>query len=94
MQNEIRDKSNAALLWLSVRLSLVILPHQFGGPADTVGKTACRRRSQVCSQLFSEGIRSRLGYATSTDGTHFQREKTPVFYPDNDSQKELKVWYK
>ena len=25
---------------------------------------------------------SRLGYATSTDGTHFQREKTPVFYPD------------
>ena len=32
---------------------------------------------------------SRLGYATSTDGTHFQREKTPVFYPDNDSQKEL-----
>ena len=32
---------------------------------------------------------SRLGYANSTDGTHFQREKTPVFYPDNDSQKEL-----
>lgn len=32
---------------------------------------------------------SRLGYATSTDGMHFQREKTPVFYPANDSQKEL-----
>lgn len=32
---------------------------------------------------------SRLGYATSTDGIHFQREKSPVFYPDNDSQKEL-----
>ena len=32
---------------------------------------------------------SRLGYATSTDGTHFKREKAPVFYPDTDSQKEL-----
>ena len=32
---------------------------------------------------------SRLGYASSTDGMHFNRLSTPVFYPDNDSQKEL-----
>ncbi|MBK0379671.1 glycoside hydrolase family 130 protein [Mucilaginibacter segetis] len=30
---------------------------------------------------------SRLGYASSSDGLHFVRRKTPVFYPDNDSQK-------
>ena len=30
---------------------------------------------------------SRLGYASSKDGLHFQRSKTPVFYPANDSQK-------
>ncbi|TWR28164.1 hypothetical protein FPZ42_02830 [Mucilaginibacter achroorhodeus] len=30
---------------------------------------------------------SRLGYAISKDGLHFKRDKTPVFYPDNDSQK-------
>ena len=30
---------------------------------------------------------SRLGYAESKDGLHFQRHKTPVFYPANDSQK-------
>ncbi|MDR1683283.1 MAG: glycoside hydrolase family 130 protein [Candidatus Symbiothrix sp.] len=32
---------------------------------------------------------SRLGYASSTDGLHFNRQSTPVFFPDNDSQKEL-----
>lgn len=30
---------------------------------------------------------SRLGYASSTDGLHFNRSKTPVFYPAEDSQK-------
>ncbi|GAB2705574.1 glycoside hydrolase family 130 protein [Mucilaginibacter koreensis] len=30
---------------------------------------------------------SRLGYASSTDGYHFNRSTTPVFYPANDSQK-------
>jgi predicted GH43/DUF377 family glycosyl hydrolase len=30
---------------------------------------------------------SRLGLAISTDGIHFQRNSTPIFYPDNDSQK-------
>ena len=30
---------------------------------------------------------SRIGLAKSTDGTHFTRMPTPVFYPDNDAQK-------
>ena len=30
---------------------------------------------------------SRLGYASSTDGLHFKRRSTPVFYPGNDDQK-------
>ncbi len=32
---------------------------------------------------------SRLGYASSTDGLHFQAESAPVFYPANDAQKEM-----
>ncbi|MDR0824014.1 MAG: glycoside hydrolase family 130 protein [Prevotella sp.] len=35
------------------------------------------------------GRTSRLGYAWSEDGLHFKSESAPVFYPDNDSQKEL-----
>lgn len=31
---------------------------------------------------------SRLGYAESTDGLHFTRRPTPVFFPAEDSQKE------
>jgi beta-1,2-mannosidase len=30
---------------------------------------------------------SRIGLAASTDGIHFTRMPTPVFYPDNDAQK-------
>lgn len=32
---------------------------------------------------------SRLGYAYSADGLNFRRKTEPVFYPGNDSQKEL-----
>ena len=32
---------------------------------------------------------SRLGYASAMDGLRFTNKPTPVFYPDNDSQKEL-----
>ncbi|MCH3941533.1 MAG: glycoside hydrolase family 130 protein [Bacteroidales bacterium] len=32
---------------------------------------------------------SRLGYARSVDGIHFQRMSAPVFYPDIDNQKDL-----
>ena len=41
---------------------------------------------------FGEGIgrrTSRLGYASSTDGISFERKSKPVFYPADDSQKEL-----
>lgn len=31
---------------------------------------------------------SRIGYAESSDGLHFKREKTPVLYPGNDSQQQ------
>lgn len=34
---------------------------------------------------------SRLGYAWSDDGLNFQRKSTPIFYPDNDNQKD-KEW--
>jgi beta-1,2-mannosidase len=30
---------------------------------------------------------SRIGLATSSDGTHFLRQREPVLYPDNDAQK-------
>ncbi len=32
---------------------------------------------------------SRIGYAESRDGVNFERRKTPVLYPDEDSQKEM-----
>lgn len=35
------------------------------------------------------GHTSRLGLATSVDGINFDRKKQPVFYPDNDNQKEF-----
>ncbi len=35
------------------------------------------------------GRTSRLGYAWSADGLHFQRLPEPVFYPGDDSQREL-----
>ena len=31
---------------------------------------------------------SRLGYATSTDGIHFERDTKPAFYPAKDNQVE------
>jgi predicted GH43/DUF377 family glycosyl hydrolase len=37
------------------------------------------------------GHTSRLGLAASTDGLHFARDPTPVFFPANDAQK-LREW--
>lgn len=34
------------------------------------------------------GHRSRIGMMTSSDGFHFQKNAEPVFYPENDSQKQ------
>ncbi|MFT4113591.1 glycoside hydrolase family 130 protein [Silvibacterium sp.] len=39
--------------------------------------------------MYIGGHTSRLGLAVSDDGIHFHREATPVFYPAEDSQKEL-----
>ncbi|MDR2953905.1 MAG: glycoside hydrolase family 130 protein [Prevotella sp.] len=60
-------------------------------PAATIyeGKIVVMYRAEDKS---GEGIgkrTSRLGYAWSDDGLNFQRKTVPVFYPDNDSQKEL-----
>ena len=35
------------------------------------------------------GHTSRIGLATSTDGITYERAKEPIFYPDNDDQKEF-----
>lgn len=37
---------------------------------------------------------SRIGLAYSTDGLHFNKKTTPVFYPDRDTQKELEWNYR
>lgn len=60
-------------------------------PAATVydGKVVVLYRAE---DNYGNGIgqrTSRLGYAWSDDGLNFQRKTTPVFYPGNDSQKEL-----
>lgn len=60
-------------------------------PAATIydGKIVVLYRAEDKSGQGIGGRTSRLGYAWSEDGLHFQRKSTPVFYPDNDSQKEL-----
>lgn len=60
-------------------------------PAATIydGKIVVLYRAEDKSGEGIGGRTSRLGYAWSDDGLHFQRKSTPVFYPDNDSQKEL-----
>lgn len=60
-------------------------------PAATVydGKVVVLYRAEDKSGEGIGGRASRLGYAWSNDGLHFQRKSTPAFYPDNDSQKEL-----
>lgn len=60
-------------------------------PAATVhnGKVVVVYRAEDKSGEGIGGRTSRLGYAYSDDGLHFQRKSTPIFYPDNDSQAEL-----
>ncbi len=59
-------------------------------PGATVydGKIVVFYRAEDKSGVGIGKRTSRLGYASSTDGIHFERKKTPVFYPDNDNQKE------
>jgi len=60
-------------------------------PAATVcdGKIVLLYRAEDKSGEAIGERTSRLGYASSTDGITFERKSTPVFYPANDSQKEL-----
>ncbi|NCD71896.1 glycoside hydrolase family 130 protein [Mucilaginibacter agri] len=51
------------------------------------GKIAVLYRAEDKSGVGIGFRTSRLGYASSSDGLHFKRNHTPVFYPANDSQK-------
>ncbi|AMR34594.1 hypothetical protein A0256_16760 [Mucilaginibacter sp. PAMC 26640] len=51
------------------------------------GKIVVLYRSEDKSGVGIGFRTSRLGYASSSDGLHFKRSKTPVFYPANDNQK-------
>lgn len=60
-------------------------------PAATVynGKVVVLYRAEDNSATGIGSRTSRLGYASSDDGIHFQRMSAPVFYPSDDSQKEF-----
>lgn len=60
-------------------------------PAATIynGQIIVLYRAEDKSGEGIGGRTSRLGYAYSDDGLHFQRKTTPVFYPDIDSQTEM-----
>ena len=60
-------------------------------PAATIydGKVVVLYRAEDNSAVGIGSRTSRLGYAYSDDGLHFNRMPVPVFYPADDSQKEL-----
>jgi predicted GH43/DUF377 family glycosyl hydrolase len=59
-------------------------------PAATVkdGKIIVLYRAEDKAGVAIGKRTSRIGYASSNDGIHFERRKTPVLYPDNDNQKD------
>lgn len=60
-------------------------------PAATIydGKVVVMYRAEDKSGKGIGSRTSRIGYAESEDGLHFKRQNAPVFYPADDSQKEL-----
>lgn len=60
-------------------------------PAATVynGKVVVLYRAEDNYAVGIGARTSRLGYASSEDGLHFERMSVPVFYPGEDGQKEL-----
>ncbi|WP_372638875.1 glycoside hydrolase family 130 protein, partial [Fodinibius sp.] len=46
------------------------------------------RAEDLTGEMKIGGHTSRLGMAISNDGLHFKRRDSPVFYPDDDAQKE------
>lgn len=59
-------------------------------PAATIkdGKIVVLYRAEDMSGMGIGSRTSRLGYASTTDGINYERRAVPVFYPDNDSQKD------
>lgn len=57
------------------------------GAVEKDGKIVLLYRAEDKSGVQIGSRTSRLGYAISTDGINFQRNKTPVLYPAEDSQK-------
>ena len=59
-------------------------------PAATIydGKIVVMYRAEDNSAQGIGSRTSRLGYATSTDGIHFERDTKPAFYPAKDNQAE------
>ncbi|HEV7379045.1 MAG TPA: glycoside hydrolase family 130 protein [Dyadobacter sp.] len=59
-------------------------------PAATIkdGKIVVLYRAEDKAGVAIGKRTSRIGYASSADGIHFERRKTPVLYPDKDNQKE------
>lgn len=60
-------------------------------PAATIydGKVVVLYRAEDNSAVGIGSRTSRLGYAYSDDGLHFQRMSIPVFYPSDDNQRNL-----
>lgn len=60
-------------------------------PAATIydGKVVVLYRAEDNSNVGIGTRTSRIGYASSVDGLHFERLAHPVLYPGNDSQKKL-----
>lgn len=58
-------------------------------PAATIkdGKIVVLYRAEDKAGVAIGKRTSRIGYASSTDGVHFERRKTPVLFPDKDNQK-------
>lgn len=52
------------------------------------GKIVVMYRSEDLTGIQIGTRTSRIGYAESTDGTNFHRNKQPILYPGNDSQKQ------
>lgn len=46
------------------------------------------RAEDLTGEMIIGGHTSRIGMASSSDGLHFERRPEPVFFPDEDSQKE------
>ncbi|WP_229217257.1 glycoside hydrolase family 130 protein [Dyadobacter luteus] len=58
-------------------------------PAATIkdGKIVVLYRAEDKAGVAIGKRTSRIGYAASKDGIHFERRKTPVLFPDKDNQK-------